>query len=327
MEKNMLRERAATLSSITDELWKTINVENYEIVEEFLNANRHLSDKTIKQYTSGLRQFFWFVKTNLKDKPLYDIKKRDFIKYFSYLQEHGLSSSALKFKKSAVSSLCAYVENVVVEDDDNYKNFRNFTTAVKDIPKNTVYEKHAISYEEYQLILNTFVEQENYLAACFVAMAFNIGARRNELRQFKSEIVNYTKKEGCNYIDSHTIFAKGRGGGKPVKYMINDEAMKYIKLWLEKRGYEHEYILTTKYKGEIHPVSVNWFNDLCSGAISNILGRRVNVHIFKSSCITYLLSQGKDIKSVSKHIAQHESVETTAIYDLRDDEEEKNSIY
>lgn len=326
IEMNMLRPRAKKLEEVTDQMWGKVLLEHRELVDEYLQVNSQLSPQSIKQYTSGLRQFFYWVHKELKDKPLYKITKRDFLKYMSMLDSYGMSSSGKGFKKSCVSSLCNYIENVVADDDVNYKMFRNFTKNLPGIPKNRVYNKIAVTKEEYDLMIKVLLEQENYLGCAWTAVAFNVGARRSEIRQFKVEILNYPIPEGQNYVLSHNVRLKGRGeDGKIDKYMINLEALKYMKLWVEKRGYEHEYIFTTKNKKQI---SETWADDFCMNVLSPIVGRRINVHIFKASCCTYLLDQGVDIKLVSKYIAHHEDISTTSsFYDLRDFEEEKNQIF
>lgn len=325
INKNMLRDRAEKLEDVTDEKWNEVCSHNRAMVQEFLDSNKQLSKQTLKQYISALRIFFYFVKTNLGNKELFSIKKRDFIKYFSFLQEHNLSSSALKFKKSVISSLCKYIENIVAEDEEEYKNFRNFTTAVTDIPKNQVYDKIPITKEEYKMLMCKLEEKEMYLEMAWLATAFNVGARKSEIIQFKTEIVNYEKEEGKTYIETHNVRGKGRGSdGKVIKYMVNDEAMKYIKLWIDKRGYEHEYIFTIGDKR----MSPSWANYFTQTILSNILGRRVHVHGFKASCVTNLLEEGVDMKTVSKWIAHHESIEVTSnFYDLRKDDEEKQNIF
>ena len=162
----------------------------------------------------------------------------------------------------------------------------------------------------------------------WVATAFNTGARRSEIIQFKTEILNYPMLEGQNYVMSHTVMGKGRAGGKPVEYMINTEVLKYMKLWIEKRDYEHEYIFTTKYDGKIDKMSESWANTFCSDVLSDIIGRRINPHIFKASAITNLLEQGVPMNLVSKYVAQHNDISTTqSFYDLRDFEEEKGQIF
>ena len=324
IEKNMIRERAGKLPVVTEEMYKKCNYETREIVEEFFAAKSQLSKDTRVQYRSALNQFVYWLHENAMDKPLYKVKKRDFVRFMSYLVNRGMSSSGLKFKKSAVSSLCKYIEDNIVDDDDmiEFSKFRNFTTSFTDIPKNHVYEKVAISEEEYRKLLDVLIDDENYAAACWVACAFNTGARRGGIVQFKTECVRDGIPEGKSYVLTNKVREKGRGAdGKVVQYMLNEEAVKYIQLWLDKRGYEHEYIFTTKYGGEIKQMSREWAANLCSDTLSDILGRRINPHLFKASAVTNLLEKGKDIKLVSKYIAQHNDVSTTmSFYDLREDD-------
>lgn len=333
IEKNMLRERADKLPEVTPEMWEEVNKENRYIVEEYFESNQQLSPDTQTQYRSGLRQFFWWIRVRCHNKPLYEITKRDFIKYRSFLINHGLSSSGLGFKKSSVSSLCNFIENIYSEENANYENFRNFTRGLPPVPKNRVYEKIQVTREEYEDMMQVLEEQKDYLGMAWLATAFNVGARRNELVQFKTEILDYpkhinSKGEEQNYRFSHIVRGKGKSrDGKPVRFMLNDEAIKYMKLWVENRGYEHEYIFTRLYGGTIDSISREWANGFCENKLSVIAGRRINPHLFKASCITYLLEQGKDMKVVSKYVAQHESVETTQIYDLRSDEDERDSLF
>lgn len=324
----MIRQRADLLPQITEEKIKKCNIETVSLVEEYLETSTNLSKQTLKQYKSGLYQFTYYIYENLNDKPLHKITKRDFRRYISYLVSHGLSSSALRFKKSTVSAFCKYIENVIADEEANYKNFRNFTTGIGEIAKNEVYSKVPVTKSEYDLIINKLLEDENYMGAAWVAVAFNSGARRNEIRQLKTEIINY--KSENNYILSNSVRGKGKGfDGKVIKYMINDEALKYIKLWIEKRSYEHEYIFTTKHKGTINQISEIWANRFCTNVLSDILGRRINPHLFKSSCVSYLVNEKKvDLKLVSKYIAHHEDISTTdKHYLITDDTEEMSKIF
>lgn len=325
IEKNMIRDRALSLPTVTDEMYNECNSETREMIEEFFAAKSQLSKDTKTQYESGLRQFAYWIKTTCNNKPIYKVKKRDFIRYMSYLVNRGMSSSSLKFKKSSVSTLCAYIVDNVAEDEDmeeKYGNFRNFTTAYKDIPLNYVYEKIPISEEEYEKLKEVLLEDGSYMELAWVVCAFNCGGRRGGICQFKTDCVKNGIPEGKSYILSNKVREKGRGqDGKPVQYMLNEECIKYINLWLEHRGYEHEYIFTTKHKGGYKRVCREWVGRVCTDILSDILGRRINAHLFKSSAVTNLLSKGKDIKLVSKYVAQHNDISTTQkFYDLREDE-------
>lgn len=328
IDKNMFRERANKLPDVDDVKWKFVNDDYRTLVEEFILVQNH-SVQTKKQYSSGLRQFGYFVYQSMNNKPLYKITKRDFLRYLSYLRDdRKLSSSALNFKKACVSSLCNYIENVVSDDDENYKLFRNFTRGLPSIPKNRVYDKVKVTYDEFKEMMNVLESDENYLGMAWLATAFLVGARRSEIIQFKSEIVEYKISENQNYVLSHTVRGKGKStDGKPLEYMIPLDVLPYLEKWLNVRGYSSQYIFTTKHNGEVRQMSPTWADNFCAEVLSNILGRRINVHIFKNSCITYHLERGTDIKLVSKFIAHHESIETTSIYDLRDFEDEKKSIF
>ena len=104
---------------ITDELWETVNKFNKDMVQDYLDNQADLSAKTRPAYRSGLRVFFVWVKENLKDKDFTQIKKKEFQKYLNLLTNRGLSDSAIRFKKSCVSTFCNYVmmmyEEVIIE--------------------------------------------------------------------------------------------------------------------------------------------------------------------------------------------------------------------
>ncbi|MCR8641548.1 site-specific integrase [Paenibacillus sp. N1-5-1-14] len=331
INKNMLRERALKLPKVSDEMLKQIPEEHLLLMKEYLEiSSGSLSSQTVDQYRSALGQFFWWVHVALNDKSIEKISKRDFMRYLSYLSNRGMSSSGQALKKAAVSSFSNYIENVVADDDEKFKTFRNFTRGLPSIPKNVVYNKVKITKDEYDLLISTLLEDENYLGATWVATAFNIGARRSEIPQLKSEILSYPLPEGQNYIMSHMVRLKGRGeDGKQEPYMVNTDALEFMKMWIEKRGYEHSHIFTVKYGGEIRKMSPSWADDFCANVLTDILGRRINPHLFKASCITYLLEIKKvKLEIVSKYIAHHNDVSTTIKhYDLRDFEEEKNQIF
>jgi integrase len=170
---------------------------------------------------------------------------------------------------------------------------------------------------------------ENWLGMAWLATAFNVGARRSEIIQFRTEILDYDFPEDASFIYSHNVRLKGSGeDGKIEPYMVNREAINYMKLWVEKRGYDCDYIFSTKYGTEGKMMSKSWADYFCSEVLSDILGRRINPHLFKASCVTYLLESGVPLELVSKFVAHHENVATTiAHYDLRDFEEEKNQIF
>lgn len=333
IEKNMLRERAKKLPDITDEMWEQVNPLYREAVKEFLDSTQ-LSKQTRKQYISALKQFGWFIKDSLNNKPFNKLKKRDGIRYVNYLRvDRGMSSSGINLKKSAVSSLCQYVENYWADDyyDENgeliFETFRNFMQGLPPVLKTQTYNKVKITKEEYDLMMKTLESDEDYLGMAWLAVAFNVGARRSEIIQFKTSILSQPFNKSGKFKKHPPVRGKGRGEeGKLLEFLFYPEALKYIQLWIDKRGYDHEYIFTLGNKDDIRVMNANWADYFCEHTLSHILGRRINPHIFKASCITYLLEQGIDMKIVSKNFAHHNSTETTEIYNLMDTSDELEEL-
>ena len=54
------------------------------------------------------------------------------------------------------------------------------------------------------------MQEQKYLPLAWVVTAYNVGARRAELIQFKTEMLNYKPVEGANYIISHKVRGKGK---------------------------------------------------------------------------------------------------------------------
>lgn len=329
MNYNMLRDRKSKENSVTQEYFEKFNEENKFIYNEFFDSNKQLSEKTLEQYHSGLKLFFYWVYEKLKNKSFYLITKRDFLKYISYLTESGMSSSGINFKKSSVSTLCNFAENILSDDIKEYKNFKNFTRGLPSVSKTTTYDKIPLSENEYNTLINELIKNNDYISIAWLATAYNCGARRAEIMQFKTEIVKQEMSNNTNYVLSNVVRGKGKGrDGKPIKFMINDEALKYIKLFLNNKDFDSEYIFSYLDNNIEKKYSLTWSNDLCRNKFAKIIGRRINPHLFKATCITHLLENGNEISVVSKYIAHHENVSTTmSFYDLRDDTEAKNEIF
>ncbi|WP_405169291.1 tyrosine-type recombinase/integrase [Paenibacillus sp. FSL H3-0286] len=327
-KQNTLRDPAKKQAEVTEEMWQQVNQDYREKVEEFVSV-QDLSPASRKQYISVLRQFGWYMHTSMNNKAFFKITKRDFLRYLSYIRDNRkMSSSAIGVRKSVVSSFCNHIENIIAEEEPEYKTFRNFTRGLPAIAKNRTYEKVKVTKDEFDLMMNVLEEDENWLGMAWLATAFLVGARRSEIIQFKTEILNYEIPDDMDFVMSHTVRGKGKSlDGKPLQYMVPLVVLPFWKKWVDSRGYESDYIFTTKYSNEIKVMSTAWADEFCSNTLSDILERRINVHIFKNSCITNLLESGVDIKLVSKFVAHHNDISTTQIYDLRDFEDEKKKIF
>ena len=331
---------AARTEEITDEEWLTVNKYNREMVQDYLDNQSDLSAKTRPAYKSGLRIFFKYVKDYLGDKDFTKIKKKEFQKYLNWLTNRGMSDSAIKFKKSCVSAFCNYVMMMYEEE---LPTFRNFTTGLKVVQTGYVHEKLPLTPDEYVALCQELEKCEEWQKLAYLVFSYSTGCRRAEARQLLKEVVDYPAKEKkIKIIDedgkeveatskqyqTHNIRCKGHSiVGKVRKLKFGEDAMHWIKKWLEVRGDDDcPYVFVIKQKnGETRQVGEGTFNDWCSGLFTKIVGRRVHPHLFRESRATNFVVYEHKSAEVAQKLLGHEDVSTTKNhYIIQDDSNDES---
>lgn len=321
------------LKEVTEQEWIEVKEFNREITEEFLQQ-AHLSPQTLSQYKSALRIFFRWVNENCGNKAITDLKPRDALRYQNFLMGRDLSSSAVKFKRSAVSSLCGYIE---LYYSDEYPLFRNiYNKKIPNPPKALRNEKQPLTKEELDLLVETLKERNEWQMVAYVLFSYWSGCRRSEAAQLKKEVITYEKVkdnktgEFKDYFMTHPIRCKGKGKeGNVRKLVLGQDAMDAIIKWLEIRGEDDcEMVFVKKTKeGKVSPLAAGAFNYWCSDIFSEIVGRRVHPHQLRSTRATHIVAlDGKDIKTAQK-VLGHQSSETTEIYVVRDDDDDIDDAF
>lgn len=321
------------IDDVTEEQWLQVNPENRKIVEEFLRESTQLSPQTLKQYTSGLRIYFNWIRENIDNKSFYLLKSRDFLMYQNYLVRNKMSSSAIKFKRSAISSLNNYIELYYA---DVYKEFRNYITkGIASPPPVFVNEKEPLTMEEYRNLCEKLEEQKLWQELAYIKFSFATGARRAEVRQLLKEITTYdakiisTENGDIKTYLTHPIRCKGRGvAGKVRKLQFDQDAMNAINKWLSVRGEDDcPYVFALKKHGVYRQVGETTFNSWSDTKFEPIVGRRFHPHLLRESRATSMVVEnGKDIKS-AQNLLGHKSSTTTEIYIIRKDEDDADDAF
>ncbi|MCI1763634.1 tyrosine-type recombinase/integrase [Heyndrickxia oleronia] len=321
------------IPEVTIEEWNKVNEFNREKTEEFLQQ-QHLSPHTRIQYESALRIFFRFIHDKFNNLPLYELKPRHALQYQNFLMSRELSSSAVKFKRSAVSSLCGYLE---LYYSDEYPLFRNiYSKQIPNPPKSFKHEKKPLTVEELENLISELEKRQEWQMVAYIQFSYDSGCRRSETVQLLKEVVNYDyvkdprTGENLPYYRTHDIRTKGKGSvGKIRKLIYSDVSKGAINKWLEVRGEDDcPYVFVKKTKeGKVRQLSASTFNDWCTNVFSEIVGRRVHPHQLRASRATNLVAvEGKNIEKV-KSLLGHESSETTKIYVVREDEDDVTDLF
>lgn len=305
------------LKSITDEDFKTVNEDNQDLIDEYLEYSESvdISPATIRQYRSDLRIIMMWFKNHAKNKDFVDIKKRDVVKFQSWCIKQEMSPARIRGLRSAMSSLGIYIERVM---DDSYPEFRNLVNQIPAPNLSPVREKTILSDEQIEKLLEDLVEEGRYQQACFIAVLAGSGMRKSEVIQCD---VDWFVGEGVRIYEgmyvSPMIRTKGAGklGLRLEKYIIQEVAQKYLDLWLNKRkelGIENEALFVIKRRGEygrIQDSTVDSWMTLFSRLTEEIC----YCHCFRHYAATFLRRNKVEIDVIRDYLG-HASSETSALY-------------
>lgn len=339
----MNEQTAKHSEKITDEMWLQVNEFNRKMVQEYLENRVNLSEKSQNAYSSALRIFFWWVFENLDNKECINIKKKEFMRYLNWLTNRGLSDSAIKFKKSAISAFCNYIVTMYEEE---YPMFRSFVTSdMQVISTGYVHEKKPLTTEEYEKLCQQLEEMEEWQKLAWLKFSYSTGCRRAESRQLLKEIVDYqpiikevtTTDEDGNEIKAisksyktHKIRCKGRSKqGKVRQLQFGEDAMNAIKKWLEVRGEDDcPYVFVTIDRNGVNQTGETTFNSWCSGLFTKLVGRRVHPHLLRESRATNIVVEEHKSLETAQKLLGHESSETTVKhYIIREDTDDADEAF
>lgn len=321
-----------------EEFNSLVNPVNRELINDFLRQSQ-LSPQTLKQYKSALYIFAKWVHDELGNKDIPKMKVRDGLNYQNYLIDLELSDSAIKFKRSVVSSMFTFIEAFW---DDEYPNCRNiFTKAVPTVGNQKKKEKNPLTKKELEKLIKELVKLQEWQKLAYLMFSYSTGCRREEARQLRKEVITYdkfknAKGEEKNYFVSHEIRCKGAGRtGKIRKLTFGEDAMEALKRWMLEREENSkknnivddcEHMFVTVRNGEYTQVSAETFNEWCK-LFSEIVGKPIHPHLIRSTKATIsVVEDGIDIKALSILLG-HNSVSTTEIYVVKDSEEEIDKLF
>ena len=251
-------------SNITDN-WNLVSEQNKTLVEDFVKylKSNDKSPQTILQYTEWLKVFFCWNQKENQDKFFIDLKKRDFVYYFGWCRDLGMSANRIASLKSVLSSLSSEIELLY---EDEYPTFHNQLRGLEPVHIETVREKTVISEDQLNDILKQLVEKEQYQIACYLALLCASGSRKAEMLQMKVDFFTPEREvfDGYMYC-TPPVRTKGRGKrGKVIsKYVIKDMFRPYLDLWLQEReklGITSEYLFVNCKSGEYVPANISTAN-------------------------------------------------------------------
>ena len=296
--------RSTVYNANLTEDWNAVSDQNKKIVTDFIRycKSNDKSPQTLLQYENWLKVFFCWNYSENEDKFFIDLKRRDFVYYFGWCRELGMSANRIAALKSVLSSLSTEIELLY---EDEYPNFHNQLRALQPVHVSTVREKTVISDEEMAKILQGLVDAEEYQIACYLALACSSGSRKAELIQMKDSFFVPEREvfDGYMYCTPE-IRAKGRGkqGKKIKKYVVKDSFLPFLELWRAERqklGITIDDLFVTKESGEYVAAKISTAN-----SFANRISKMFNINYYTHSSRHFFCTLLKRMKLPDDVITQ-----------------------
>lgn len=326
-----------TIQLYDEEVYESVCDVNKDILEEYIldMKSRRLKEGSIYQYTKDIMLFYCYVCTELKNKPVPTLKKKQFKRFFIDFQNTGVSNARVNRVQCSLRNLMEFVTS---DDDmiDEYDVEVNYMAKIKGLQKEEVREIVFLSDEEIKFLIDELVKDKKYQIALLIALAYESSGRRNELYQV-------TKSSLMDEEDNKTNVVVGKRGKKFfLRYFSKTKEI--FKLYLQQRGEDDKDFLWYKKnnKGEVEEVGYStlygWVIESRT-YLAKVIGEHklFNPHSFRHSSLENLVSGshwilpelGKDCLTLeeAKLLAHHSSSETTAGYIVNRDTKEEENLF
>jgi site-specific recombinase XerD len=328
----MAREKNPYLRQFDQTVWdEKVLKENKDLTKDFVNYCNSVdrSIKTIIQYESTLKWLFCYIYKEFNNKSFVKLTKRDIMNMQSYwLNEAGLSSSRIRFIKSTMSSLSNFIESIL---DDEYEGYRNIINKIEAPVQNKVMEKTVMNEGDISELLNKLVDKGYIQHAFYIAILYSSGMRKSESLRLNLDWFNDSNIiYGCLWKTPVQISTKGRGkaGKLLVKYFFIPKLKPYLELWLAERerlGVDIPNMFVVKKEGLWKPASEvtidSWIR-----TIKKVYGDRYYSHLNRHALCSELLRNGIPAE-VIKDLFGWSSTSLVDIYDDNDKEDNFKNFF
>ena len=269
-------------------------------VETYLRAEKNLSPYTIRNYSTGMRDFSSFLVAR-KITSLEFVDKDTIRSYLAFLMKQGIKKGTISGKLSAVRSFFAYLKR---EDSISTNPVANISS-----PKLEKRLPAFLTQEETEVLLKTpdLSKPQGLRDRALLELLYASGLRVSELVSLKLGQIN---------LETREIRVIGKGS-KERMVLMGLPAAQALAEYLEKgrpmllKDKTGSAVFINRLGQQIPARRVQKIMDSCAKKAG--FHKRVYPHLLRHTFATHLLDHNADLRVVQELLG-HESPSTTQIY-------------
>jgi len=265
---------------------------------DYLSLERGFSENTISAYRNDISQFILYIKK--KKTPLSNISLKFLSNYFLFLKKNNLSSSSILRKIASMKAFFRFLiqEGIVKSNPAGLLKSQKREIRLPDF----------LSYEDIKMILDSpdITSNLGIRDKALLELLYSTGMRVSEIIKLKMDS-----------LDLDVGFVRVFGKREKERIVpIGKEAIKYLKLYLEKRPLifpkKRDSFLFLNWRGGPLTREAVWKMVKRYGLIAGVR-KNVFPHIIRHSFATHLLRNKANLRVIQEFLG-HSDISTTQIY-------------
>jgi len=284
-----------------------------EEINKFLfhcKFEKNLSDKTIKAYTTDLKQFHEFINKNHSINDIYKIGKDELKHYIQFISK--FKPKTIKRKIASIKAMFNFLE---FEEFIEINPFRKIKLRIKEpsiLPKvMNLQEATQLFNMAYQGLDKIRVKQHYYAYKeiirdiAVLELLFGTGVRVSELCSLKYDDFG---------VDFSSIRVNGKGNKERIIQISNKDIKKALRNYYNNfseniEDDNHFFInrLGNRLSEQSVRLMIKKYRNKCH------INKNITPHVFRHTFATLLLEHDVDIKYI-QNLLGHSSIVTTQIY-------------
>lgn len=264
----------------------------------YLHATKNLSEKSLKAYTSDLKQFFEYE---------YNIHHPDICAFISYLSKQlKLKDTSIRRKIITLKNFYNYLLEYEFIDSSPFRKLKFRFKQERKLPKTlTIIEISKIlkCFDVDLTTLSYFVQKEYIRDAALLDLLICTGIRIGEAAALSIDDI---------ILSERTLLIHGKGRKQRLIYISSPQTWERLKnLIKERKNFNDKHLFVNRYG---QPLSIHGIENIYKKYIKMAqITTKSTPHYLRHTFATNLLANGADLRSVQE-ILGHASVATTQIY-------------
>ncbi len=264
----------------------------------YLQATKNLSEKTLRAYTSDLKQFLRYENNMLQP---------DICAFISYLNRQlKLKDTSIRRKIITLKNFYNYLLDTEIINSSPFRKLKFRFKQEKKLPKTlTVNEISKIlkCFDIDPTALSPFTQKEYIRDAALLDLLISTGIRIGEAAALTIDDI---------ILSERTLLIHGKGRKQRLIYISSSQTWDRIKTLIkERKNCNDKHLFVNRYG---QPLSIHGIEDIYKKYIKKAqITTKSTPHYLRHTFATNLLANGADLRSVQE-ILGHASVATTQIY-------------